>query len=70
MDAELWMMTGLFGFLMLHWMLLLYAQSKITKLESNLRAIKQEVRTARWSSSNDAEHDALVAIGDCCGERD
>jgi hypothetical protein len=52
MDTELWFLVGAMVVFFAQWVVLLFAQNKITRLESTLRAI-------RWECQ-----DALDLIGD------
>ena len=42
MDTELWLITGAMAVFMAQWLLLLWAQNKITRLESHIRWIHCE----------------------------
>lgn len=57
MDTELWLITGAMVVFFAQWLAMLWAQNKITRLESQLRALK-------WEGTADD----ITAIGECAGD--
>jgi cytosine/uracil/thiamine/allantoin permease len=67
MDTELYLIVGFFLFFCFQWIVILFMQKKITRLESIIRAIRYEAEDALECFGIPRDDD-LTAIGEYAGD--